>query len=186
MRPLCLRLPAGRFSRALRRTGSGQWRLFVRQRCRSPEPCANRWPVPGNLFRSADYLIYLDVLLADRDRPAQVNGRCRPLASDPEPQLHNFNNSPVHIIGVRTPLPSSGSTRTGFPTSATSPRTVKLEYYDYTTPGVSGHFGSRDRHQGPETDQKFESGFLHQRVCLRASIFAMVGLPAPSVSSMKP
>src|SRR5207249_3099946 len=35
---------------ALGRTGSGQWRLFVPRRCRSPEPCASRPPIPGDRF----------------------------------------------------------------------------------------------------------------------------------------
>jgi len=34
--PLSLRLPAGQFSSASGRTGSGQWRPSVRRRCRSP------------------------------------------------------------------------------------------------------------------------------------------------------
>jgi hypothetical protein len=37
-----------------------------------------------------------------------VNCLCRLLASDPAPQLHNFNNSPIHVIGVRTPVAKLG------------------------------------------------------------------------------
>jgi hypothetical protein len=60
----------GQFSSALGRTGFGQWRPSVRRRCRSPEPCANRWPVPGDLFRSADYLIiWMSCLLTGTVRP---------------------------------------------------------------------------------------------------------------------
>ena len=51
---------------------------------------------------------YLDVLLADRHRPAEVNGQCRLPASDPAPQLYKFNNSPVQIIGMQTPVAKLG------------------------------------------------------------------------------
>ena len=52
--------------------------------------------------------MWMSGLLIGTDQPAQVNGRCRALASDPTPQLCNFNNSPVHTIGVRTPIAKLG------------------------------------------------------------------------------
>jgi len=113
--------------------------------------------------------------LLDHHRPAQVNGRCRLLAYDPAPRLHNLNNSPVHIIGVRTPVAKLGVHADRVPdTTNIAPRTVNLEYYDSTTPGVSGYFGCRDRNQGPERDQKFESAdesvpaaSSRDRICLQ-------------------
>jgi hypothetical protein len=62
-----------------------------------------REPMAGSrssfsLGRSSDYL---DVLLADHHRPAQVNGRCRLLASDPAvatAQLQPFAGTRSHSI----------------------------------------------------------------------------------------
>jgi uncharacterized sulfatase len=55
---------------------------------------------------------------------------------DPFPQLYNFNNSPVHIIGLRTPVAKLGVYADWVPgTTDIAPSTIELEYYDYKTPG---------------------------------------------------
>ena len=62
-------------------------------------------------------------------------------------QLHNFNHSPVHIIGLRTPVAKLGVYADWVAdTTDIAPGTVNLEYHDYTTPGISGYFGCRGRH----------------------------------------
>jgi hypothetical protein len=55
---------------------------------------------------------------------------------DPAPQVYNFNSSPVHIIGLRTPVAKLGVYADWIPgTTLIAPSTIQLEYYDYTTPG---------------------------------------------------
>ena len=55
---------------------------------------------------------------------------------DPAAQLFNFNGSPVHIIGLRTPVAKLGVYADWVPgTTDIAPSTIQLEYYDYTTPG---------------------------------------------------
>jgi uncharacterized sulfatase len=55
---------------------------------------------------------------------------------DPFPQLFNFNNSPQHIIGLRTPVAKLGVYADWVPgTTLIAPSTIQLEYYDYATPG---------------------------------------------------
>jgi arylsulfatase A-like enzyme len=55
---------------------------------------------------------------------------------DPSPQLYNFNSSPGRIIGLRTPVAKLGVYADWVPgTTDIAPRTIQLEYYDYTTPG---------------------------------------------------
>ena len=55
---------------------------------------------------------------------------------DPGAQLYNFNNSPVHIIGLRTPVAKLGVYADWLPgTTRIAPSTLELEYYDYTRPG---------------------------------------------------
>jgi arylsulfatase A-like enzyme len=55
---------------------------------------------------------------------------------DPGAQLYNFNTSPAHIIGLRTPVAKLGVYADWVPgTTRISPSNLELEYYDYTTPG---------------------------------------------------
>jgi arylsulfatase A-like enzyme len=55
---------------------------------------------------------------------------------EPAPDVYNFNNSPSHIIGLRTPDAKLGVYANWVPgTTLINPRTIELEYYDYTTPG---------------------------------------------------
>jgi hypothetical protein len=55
---------------------------------------------------------------------------------DPSPKVYNFNNSPVHIIGLRTPDAKLGVYADWVPgTTDINPNTIELEYYDYATPG---------------------------------------------------
>jgi arylsulfatase A-like enzyme len=52
------------------------------------------------------------------------------------PQLYNFNNSPVHITGVRTPDGKLGVYANWQPgtTNIAFDKTLETEYYDYATP----------------------------------------------------
>ena len=55
---------------------------------------------------------------------------------EPTPTVYNFNNSPGHIIGLRTPEAKLG-VYADWVTATTDirPDSIQLEYYDYQTPG---------------------------------------------------
>jgi arylsulfatase A-like enzyme len=55
---------------------------------------------------------------------------------EPVPQIYNFNGSPHHIIGLRTPDAKLGVYADWVSgTTAINHRSIELEYYDYSTPG---------------------------------------------------
>jgi arylsulfatase A-like enzyme len=55
---------------------------------------------------------------------------------DPSPKVYNFNDSPSHIIGLRTPGAKLGVYADWVPgTTDIATSTIELEYYDYSTPG---------------------------------------------------
>jgi uncharacterized sulfatase len=63
------------------------------------------------------------------------------------PRIYNFNNSPGHIIGLRTPDAKLGvySNWTQATTSIAMDGTMEFEFYDYSTPGGRLELANRKR-----------------------------------------